>query len=109
MEDSLTTVGRRVNQAFTKFEGYLDSSLGLLHEESDNESQRFQLWAVNLGLYQSGHSSLDYRFRDAPSLYEFARKLLLDLERYLGIGQIKSAINDFHSFSCIHASPRFFI
>ncbi|KAK3998116.1 hypothetical protein QBC44DRAFT_386391 [Cladorrhinum sp. PSN332] len=29
------------------------------------EADRFQLWAVNLGLLASGHASLDYRVRDA--------------------------------------------
>ncbi|KAK0656929.1 hypothetical protein B0T16DRAFT_366690, partial [Cercophora newfieldiana] len=32
------------------------------------ELDRFQLWAVNLGLFVSGHASLDYRVRDAESI-----------------------------------------
>jgi len=32
------------------------------------EADRFQLWAVNLGLFVSGHASLDYRVRDAESI-----------------------------------------
>ncbi|KAL3477340.1 hypothetical protein BJX99DRAFT_257591 [Aspergillus californicus] len=43
------------------------------------ESQRFQLWASSLGLYHTGHSSLDYRFRDSPPLFEYAFTLLGDM------------------------------
>ena len=53
-----------------------------------NESQRFNLWAVNLGLHQPGHGSLDYRFRDAPQIYQYARKLLLDLRGALQMSKV---------------------
>lgn len=49
----------------------------------DNEMQRFELWARNLGLYTGGHSSLDYRFRDAQLLFDHTLELLGDLERLL--------------------------
>ena len=39
-----------------KFQEDEDSSFSALV----NESQRFGLWAKNLGLYDLGHSSLDY-------------------------------------------------
>lgn len=48
-----------------------------------NQTQRFELWAKNLGLYHLGHSSLDYRFRDAPSLFEYTVGLLRNLEDLL--------------------------
>ncbi|CAI7586420.1 unnamed protein product [Penicillium pancosmium] len=48
-----------------------------------NQAQRFELWAKNLGLYHLGHSSLDYRFRDAPSISEYTFGLLRDLGRLL--------------------------
>ncbi|CEJ62662.1 hypothetical protein PMG11_11156 [Penicillium brasilianum] len=32
------------------------------------EADRFELWAVNLGLFVSGHGSLDYRVREAESI-----------------------------------------
>ncbi|QKX57876.1 uncharacterized protein TRUGW13939_04996 [Talaromyces rugulosus] len=47
------------------------------------QTQRFELWATSLGLYHLGHSSLDYRFRDAPSLFEYTVGLLRDLEGLL--------------------------
>ena len=68
----------------------LGEPLTLFREAISTESQRFELWATNLGLYHSGHSSLDYRFRDAPSLYEFAHKLLRDVERYLSLSRSAS-------------------
>lgn len=48
-----------------------------------NEYQRFESWASNLGLYHTGHSSLDYRFRDSPVLFEYAVGLLKDFEGIL--------------------------
>jgi hypothetical protein len=45
--------------------------------------QRFELWARNLGLYTGGHSSLDYRFRDAQLLFDHTLSLLSDLARIL--------------------------
>ena len=32
------------------------------------EAERFELWAVNLGLFVAGHGSLDYRVREADRL-----------------------------------------
>ncbi|KAL5041264.1 hypothetical protein BDW71DRAFT_212290 [Aspergillus fruticulosus] len=49
----------------------------------DNEMQRYELWARNLGLYTAGHSSLDYRFRDAQLLFDHTLDLLGDLTRVL--------------------------
>ena len=48
-----------------------------------NQTQRFELWAKSLGLYHLGHSSLDYRFRDAPSLFEYTTRLLRNLDGLL--------------------------
>jgi hypothetical protein len=53
----------------------------------DNEMQRFELWARNLGLYTGGHSSLDYRFRDAQLLFDHTLSLLRDLDRVLTQGK----------------------
>lgn len=44
-----------------------------------NEKDRFHLWATSLGLYQQGHASLDYRFRDAAFLQAHTQKLLQDM------------------------------
>jgi hypothetical protein len=62
----------------------------------ENLSDRFDLWAVNLGLHHSGHSSLDYRLRDADLLQQTIRTLLLDLSNSLT--QSKKAK---HTGSCV--------
>ena len=48
-----------------------------------NELQRFEVWAINLGLYHRGHSSFDYRCRDSPHVFSYALSLLHDLDREL--------------------------
>ena len=81
--ETLAVIGRRIHCSF----GSLERDLGSQEAEESfasalvNESQRFSLWARNLGLYDLGHSSLDYRFRDAPVVYKYTRHLLVDLEQ----------------------------
>lgn len=85
VNEALAAIGHRIYLTFGSF-AVGSSTLGEedgLHAALVNESQRFGLWAKNLGLYHSGHSSLDYRFRDAPLVYEYARQLLVDLEKSL--------------------------
>ena len=84
MDESLTSIGVRVNQAFA---GLNDIPTISLREAVRNEWERFDLWADNIGLLHSGHISLDYRFRDAPLLYNFSQKLLRDIGRYLSISK----------------------
>lgn len=43
------------------------------------EMQRFQLWAINLGLYRQDHSSLDYRLRDNEVVRSFTEELFKSL------------------------------
>lgn len=43
------------------------------------EADRFELWAINLGLFVSGHGSLDYRIREAESLERTLRRFMSDL------------------------------
>lgn len=82
VRESLCTVGWRVSDQFVSVERSAKEQA-----KNDpavlNELQRFELWATNLGLYHSGHSSLDYRVRDAPLVYNYALDLLRDLERAL--------------------------
>ena len=84
-DETLAAIGRRIHQTFGSFP--VDSSVlemeDGLHAAWLEESQRFGLWAKNLGLYDAGHGSLDYRFRDAPSAYVYARQLLVNLEKSL--------------------------
>jgi hypothetical protein len=50
------------------------------------ESDRFELWALNLGLFVSGHGSLDYRVREASSLRAALLKFMTDLKDSLAEG-----------------------
>jgi hypothetical protein len=49
----------------------------------EDEFGRFRLWAANIGALSRGHSSLDYRLRDAPVVLEGASKLLSELQKEL--------------------------
>ncbi len=44
------------------------------------EEERFRLWARTLGLFQTGHASLDYRVRDASFVKASLTDLLTELQ-----------------------------
>ncbi|KAB8204928.1 hypothetical protein BDV34DRAFT_196567 [Aspergillus parasiticus] len=82
--ESLTSVAQKISNQFVLVErSVARSHEGINHFKLVNETQRFELWARNLGLYHLGHSSLDYRFRDAPSIFEYTIGLLRNLEALL--------------------------
>ena len=58
------------------------------------EAERFELWAVNLGLFVAGHGSLDYRVREADRLAQTIRRFLQELMDSLAEG------GTFLSFEC---------
>lgn len=58
-----------------------------------DEFGRFRVWSGNLGALQKGHSSLDYRLRDAPLLLSEVSKLLSELEMNLCAGAYSSRIS----------------
>ena len=58
------------------------------------EAERFELWAVNLGLFVVGHGSLDYRVREADRLAQTIRRFLQELMDSLAEG------GTFLSFEC---------
>ena len=76
---NLSTIGHHIHQRLAALE---------LYDPLTTQVQRYQLWAENLGLYQSGHSSLDYRFREAPSLFMLTHRLLNHLLKTLPIGKV---------------------
>ncbi|KAL2796646.1 hypothetical protein BJX66DRAFT_299557 [Aspergillus keveii] len=80
--ESLGAVGKEVLQEFTNLIALVDQEY---QPNVSNEMQRFDLWASSLGLYHTGHSSLDYRFRDSPPLFQYALGLLNDLLETLSI------------------------
>lgn len=74
-----------------EFQNLLDSlptpqGHGLDSEALQDEFGRFRVWSGNLGVLQKGHSSLDYRLRDAPLLSNEVSKLLKELEQNLQAG-----------------------
>lgn len=52
-----------------------------------SEAERFELWAVNLGLFVVGHGSLDYRVREADRLAQTIRRFLQELVDTLEEGE----------------------
>ena len=82
MDETLAAIGHRIHSTFRSLETDTRPSAddASFFPALVNESQRFGLWAKNLGLYSLGHSSLDYRFRDAPVVYQYTRRLLGNLE-----------------------------
>ncbi|KAJ4353861.1 uncharacterized protein N0V89_005591 [Didymosphaeria variabile] len=56
---------------------------GVDSEALQDEFGRFRVWSGNLGVLQKGHSSLDYRLRDAPLLSDEVTKLLKELQENL--------------------------
>src|SRR2546423_14022507 len=48
-----------------------------------HESERFRLWALNLGLCATGHASLFYRLREADTVRTVIESLLQDFKSML--------------------------
>lgn len=83
---ALYRAGKRV---FQVFESLLNLHSGTLQTHLTKEEQRFRLWAHSLGLHHQGHSSLDYRVRDAvlvkSQLLRLLSALLDHLENTLAV------------------------
>ena len=79
-ERSLAHIGTEILEQFPNvIDGLLHSQHGRALQQLRNELERFQLFAANLGLIHRGHSSLDYRLREAELLESTVRRLLQDL------------------------------
>lgn len=63
-----------------------------LLEQIGIQANRFRLWAGNLGVFASGHASLDYRLRVAPEAAEELRRALAALRRCLERGEKSFAL-----------------
>ncbi|KAL8861930.1 MAG: hypothetical protein Q9178_001800 [Gyalolechia marmorata] len=85
-QPNLSTIGHQIHQRLAALESY---------DPLITQAQRYELWAENLGLYQSGHSSLDYRFRDAPSIFMLTHRLLNHLLETLPIVEEAAASGGF--------------
>lgn len=64
---------------------------------------RFELWAVNLGVFVMGHGSLDYRIRDSESMKEAILQMMKNLNRSLDEGKNHTSIYYFSSRPCCHS------
>ncbi|KAL9015976.1 MAG: hypothetical protein Q9185_006654 [Variospora sp. 1 TL-2023] len=84
-QEPLSVIGQRIRSSFGALEFQISQCQGqdALAITLQDVSQRYNLWAVNLGLFTAGHSSLDYRLGDAPLIYDYTRNALADLEKYL--------------------------
>lgn len=91
--ESLAAVGLSTVQRFKRLEEVtqLESSDNQLQEWPKNmflaQFDRFELWAVNLGLFVMGHGSLDYRIRDSESMKESMYMMIQNLNRSLDEGK----------------------
>lgn len=83
-EKDLATHGHNAWVNFNVAHETLEKNGSTVSEQLDaaplrSEMQRFQLWAINLGLFRHDHSSLDYRLRDNEVIRSFTRELLTNL------------------------------
>ena len=78
----LASRGRQVIATFNDFQARSIDRLSDVDQDSlSYEVERFHVWANSIGLLHQGHSSLDYRLRDAGKLTAYIEKLLADLEQ----------------------------
>lgn len=56
------------------------------YKETISEAERFQLWAVNVGLFDPDHESLDHRIREAAGLKTSLERFLESLRDSLNEG-----------------------
>lgn len=68
--EPLTTISIRASNLLSRLAEQIDPNDNC-KSALVNELWIFELWAVNLGVYHCGHSSLDYRFRDSPHLFNY--------------------------------------
>ena len=82
--EDLAIHGRNVWEKFNVAYETLENNISTGSGQPDaaalrSEMQRFQLWAINLGLFFQDHSSLDYRLRDNEVVRSFTSELLTNL------------------------------
>ncbi|KAI0415037.1 hypothetical protein F5X98DRAFT_233060 [Xylaria grammica] len=79
----LHELGSAVEEAFQKLLEIEQSDEWLKAQDVTSEAERFQLWGQNLGLFQEGHASLDYRVRDAVIVRDRFAELLRELAEHI--------------------------
>jgi hypothetical protein len=84
--ESLSDRGRAIQERVESLESLFHTCIELsdiTRVQLRDEKERFYLWAVNLGLFDSGHSSLDYRLQDAEDAFQYVAGLLDELLEYV--------------------------
>ena len=85
---SLSSLGQEVVESFTKAIDACKNGSTTLTQQIDpfqlrTQQERFHLWAVNLGLFSTGHGALQYRLRDADFVRGYIGKVLSELSEDL--------------------------
>lgn len=80
-DETLADLGSNAIDLFRKVEKALKESADPAWPDDIliMESERFELWAANMGLFVAGHGSLDYRVREAERLEQTLRRFMQDL------------------------------
>jgi hypothetical protein len=79
----LHELGTDILAAFSELSGVQDIASHSVGKRLISEEQRFRLWAHSLGLHTQGHSSLDYRVRDAVVVKSRLAEILAELKGHL--------------------------
>lgn len=79
----LHELGTETFAAFSELSGVQDIASHSVGKRLISEEQRFRLWAHGLGLHNVGHSSLDYRVRDAVAVKSRLADILAELKEHL--------------------------
>lgn len=84
---SLATIGRDIFTLLDEAENLIgshnDEGIQQFEISACSQSQRFRIWATDLGLLVPGHGSLDYRVREADNIRRVLDSYLNDLTGYL--------------------------
>lgn len=87
LQQELQSLGRTVADSFKRlvespWTDDQDTALPSRRRIADEE-ERFRLWARTLGLFQTGHASLDYRVRDASFIKASLTDILTELKYHV--------------------------
>ncbi|KAK5556467.1 hypothetical protein LTR46_005659 [Exophiala xenobiotica] len=95
-QEALTSRGKAIfvgfDHASTLLASHVNQEIHHFASSLHSQSERFKIWAVDLGLLVPGHGSLDYRVREAENVQQTIRAYLNDLSEYLrNLGELGSS------------------
>ncbi|KAK5190084.1 general transcription repressor [Exophiala xenobiotica] len=101
-QEALASRGKAIfvgfDHASTLLASHVNQEIHHFASSLHSQSERFKIWAVDLGLLVPGHGSLDYRVREAENVQQTIRAYLNDLSEYLrNLGELGSSqsLNDY--------------